>query len=51
MEAAVSASNQPPTLRRQIRRAVIWRSGSQLVAQVIQWGATFAVIRTLSPAD
>ena len=35
----------------QVRRAVIWRSGSQILAQIIQWGATFLVIRLLAPAD
>ena len=30
---------------------MIWRSGSQIVAQMIQWAATFAVIRILNPAD
>ncbi|WP_066653194.1 MULTISPECIES: lipopolysaccharide biosynthesis protein [Sphingomonas] len=35
----------------QVRSAVIWRSGSQILAQIIQWGATFMVIRLLAPAD
>ncbi len=35
----------------QIRTALLWRSGSQIVAQLIQWAATFAVIRILVPAD
>jgi O-antigen/teichoic acid export membrane protein len=34
-----------------VRRAVIWRSGSQIVAQLVQWTATFLVIRILSPSD
>jgi O-antigen/teichoic acid export membrane protein len=34
-----------------VRRAVIWRSGSQIVAQTVQWAATFLVIRLLSPSD
>lgn len=34
-----------------VRRAVIWRSGSQIIAQLVQWTATFLVIRILSPAD
>ncbi|WP_375382114.1 lipopolysaccharide biosynthesis protein [uncultured Sphingomonas sp.] len=43
----------PPddSLGSQVRRAVIWRSGSQIVAQSVQWAATFLVIRILSPAD
>ena len=34
-----------------VRRAVIWRSGSQIVAQVVAWGSTLAVVRILDPAD
>lgn len=34
-----------------VRRAMIWRSGSQIVAQLLQWAATFLVIRILQPAD
>lgn len=46
----------PPTqatdsLTSQVRSAVIWRSGSQILAQLVQWAATFLVIRILAPAD
>lgn len=34
-----------------IRSAVFWRSGSQIVAQMVSWVATLAVIRILEPAD
>lgn len=34
-----------------IMRAVAWRSGSQIVAQLIMWAATFFVIRILDPRD
>jgi O-antigen/teichoic acid export membrane protein len=30
---------------------VLWRSGSQIVAQLITWTATFIVIRLLNPSD
>ncbi len=43
--------NKPTTLIRQIRNAIVWRSGSQILSQVVQWTATFLVIRTLSPSD
>ena len=39
------------SLADQVRSAVIWRSGSQIVAQLVQWAATFLVIRLLAPAD
>lgn len=38
-------------LSHRVRDAVFWRSGSQIVAQMITWGATFLVIRILNPAD
>lgn len=52
-------SNQPTdgaespveSLRSQVRSAVIWRSGTQILGQVIAWVSTFLVIRILSPAD
>jgi O-antigen/teichoic acid export membrane protein len=34
-----------------VKRAVIWRSGSQIVAQVVAWVSTFMVIRLLEPTD
>ena len=46
-----SRAPAPESFGRQVRRAVIWRSGSQILAQVTQWAATFLVIRILNPAD
>ena len=34
-----------------VRTAVIWRSGSQIVAQIITWTSTFIVINLLNPSD
>nr|WP_166179694.1 lipopolysaccharide biosynthesis protein [Altererythrobacter segetis] len=34
-----------------VKRAVIWRSGSQIGSQVVAWAATLLVIRILDPAD
>jgi O-antigen/teichoic acid export membrane protein len=45
------AIEPPRDLLRRVRQAVIWRSGSQIVAQAIAWGSTFLVIRLLDPAD
>ncbi|KQT35161.1 capsule biosynthesis protein CapK [Sphingomonas sp. Leaf412] len=39
------------SLTRQVRNAVIWRSGSHMAAQLVQWGATFLVLRLLTPGD
>lgn len=45
------ADDTPESLEDQVRRAVLWRSGSQILAQMVQWGATFLVIRILDPKD
>jgi O-antigen/teichoic acid export membrane protein len=34
-----------------VRSAVIWRSGTQILGQMITWASTFLVIRILSPSD
>ena len=36
-------------LGQRIRSAVIWRSGSQIAAQILAWASTFLVIRILNP--
>ncbi len=55
MESTATPSNQAgesaESLAAKVRSAVIWRSGSQILAQIVQWAATFLVIRILSPAD
>ena len=52
MESAAASTNQPAeSFGNQVRNAVIWRSGSQIVGQTIQWIATFTVIRLLPPSD
>ena len=55
MESTVTPPNQPiesaESLGEKVRSAVIWRSGSQILTQLVQWGATFLVIRILDPRD
>lgn len=48
---STSAGAAVPSMVQRVRQAVIWRSGSQIVAQAIAWGSTFLVIRLLDPAD
>ena len=50
-QPAMTTNQEKESLRTQVRNAVIWRSGSQIGAQLIQWLATFLVIRILNPAD
>ena len=40
-----------PTLAAQVRTAVIWRSGSQVLTQIVSWCSTLIVIRLLAPQD
>ena len=40
-----------PSLASSVRQAVIWRSGSQIAAQLVAWGSTLAVVRILDPSD
>lgn len=51
--AATESTADPSTesLGNQVRNAVIWRSGSQIAAQLIAWASTFLVIRILDPHD
>lgn len=52
MKSAESPPNHEfDSLKKQVRSAIIWRSGSQILAQLVQWAATFLVIRILTPAD
>lgn len=38
-------------LRKTVRTAVIWRSGAQIVSQLIAWASTFLVMRLLPLSD
>ncbi|MGP7795863.1 lipopolysaccharide biosynthesis protein [Sphingomonas sp. CLY1604] len=49
--APADTPSAPESLATQVRRAVLWRSGSQILAQLVQWAATFLVIRILDPRD
>ncbi len=46
-----SEQEREPGFAAQVKGAVLWRSGSQIVGQLIAWSATFLVIRLLDPAD
>ncbi|MFL9840606.1 lipopolysaccharide biosynthesis protein [Sphingomonas sp. ST-64] len=51
-ESTAESTNQGrESLRNQVRSAVIWRSGTQILGQIIAWASTFLVIRLLDPAD
>ena len=48
---ASDPESQCESLGAQVRKAVIWRSGSQIAAQLITWASTFLVLRILDPHD
>jgi O-antigen/teichoic acid export membrane protein len=50
-DTALTPADDGIALRRQVRSAVIWRSGTQILGQLLTWAATFLVIRVLSPSD
>lgn len=50
-DAAPAETGRDPALARQVKSGVIWRSGSQLLGQLIAWVSTFLVIRMLNPSD
>jgi len=41
----------PEDFGKRVKSAVFWRSGTQILSQLISWGATLAVIRILDPSD
>ncbi len=41
----------PEDFGKRVKSAVFWRSGTQILSQLISWGATLAVIRILDPHD
>jgi O-antigen/teichoic acid export membrane protein len=45
--------NQPsdPSFVSRVRLAVLWRSGSQIITQIVAWCSTLIVIRLLVPQD
>lgn len=44
-------ATESDSIARRVRSAIYWRSGSQIVAQLVMWSSTFLVIRLLDPAD
>lgn len=51
MSAIIETGSPPSNLARRVMHGIVWRSGSQIFAQLITWAATFMVIRLLRPAD
>lgn len=47
----MSRTDEAPNFRDRVRSAVVWRSGSQIVAQMVMWGVTILVVRLLDPHD
>ncbi len=43
--------SDPGTFGNRVRSAVLWRSGTQVISQLVTWGSTLIVIRLLDPSD
>ena len=50
-DAPADSASDSASFGARVRSAVLWRSGSQIFAQLVMWSATFFVIRLLAPAD
>lgn len=50
-DGSVTVEQVPPDFGNRVRSAVVWRSGTQIVSQIISWGVTLAVLRILDPGD
>jgi O-antigen/teichoic acid export membrane protein len=44
-------AGDPAGFAGRVKLALIWRSGGQILGQIVTWGTTFVVINLLSPAD
>ncbi len=49
--SGVSEQEPPEGFGARVRKALAWRWGSQLFAQLITWGSTIMVVRLLDPSD
>lgn len=47
----IIADTPAPGMAARVVKAVMWRSGSQIVAQLSMWASTFWVLRLLDPSD
>ncbi len=47
----IIAETPAPSMTARVVKAVMWRSGSQIVAQLSMWASTFWVLRLLDPSD
>ena len=50
-ELSSPVPGQTPGLQNRVRSAVFWRSGSQILSQIVTWTATIIVVRLLDPHD
>lgn len=46
-----TATDESGAFGDRVKSAVFWRSGSQILAQLVMWSSTFLVIRLLDPSD
>lgn len=47
----ILTADRPDDFGSRVKSAVFWRSGTQILSQVISWGVTLAIFRILDPSD
>ena len=47
----ILTADRPQDFGNRVKSALFWRSGTQILAQMVSWGTTLAVIRILEPSD
>jgi O-antigen/teichoic acid export membrane protein len=50
-ETAMPSPETAQDFGKRVKSAVIWRSGTQILSQLLSWGTTLAVIHILNPED
>jgi O-antigen/teichoic acid export membrane protein len=51
MTVSTHHNTEDPDFSARVKSAVLWRSGTQIVSQLVTWGSTLTVIRILDPHD
>lgn len=49
--ATIDDNSSDASFGSRVRSAVIWRSGTQILGQIVSWGSTLVILRILDPSD
>ncbi|QYU68872.1 oligosaccharide flippase family protein [Leptolyngbya sp. 15MV] len=51
MSSPIAGAHAEASFAQRVRKALAWRWGTQVIAQIITWSSTIAVVRLLEPTD